>query len=417
MPKNLICIYDLSCSPCSYDFIAFLISAELHRKRYSLDSIELVFVAGPKSGFRDDTIRTNEQNNEFFYNVLIPSTSLLKSCSSVHHFSDSKKLQKFLDNSEHIFPRGYSVKNPIADYTFGGITTAHFRSENPVFLKAPEYSIKMARSFLESISTNKKFILLTTREILRDDLGTRSIKPAVWKDFFSKLDLDVFHPLIIRDTKFSFSNSKIIDGIQEVPYASIHLPFRMAINELAYISLFKNNGPSMINLFGNCNTVYFNEYDDRFDVLSQNWFKTHYGMNIGAQYPLTSMNKLVVWSGESTELIKKSIETIRNACSKNLTKTPHDFINKKNLAYTTEVALKKTILNIKSGLIEEDWTVFLKYNSYLNSGILNGEKPFQLIKRLQEQNVIPRDSLKRLYEIDEKNGSRLSKDSELFFAS
>jgi hypothetical protein len=61
--------------------------------------------------------------------------------------------------------------------------------------------------------------------------------------------------------------------------------------------------------------------------------------------------------------------------------------------------------------------VFLKYSSYLKSGILNGEKPFEKIKKLQDQNAIPNDSVKKLYEIDEKNGSKLSKDSELSFAS
>ena len=64
--RSLNCFYDLSVSPCSYDFFAFLISAELHRVRNGFDSLKLIFVPGPEKGYRLDNLRTFEQNDNFF---------------------------------------------------------------------------------------------------------------------------------------------------------------------------------------------------------------------------------------------------------------------------------------------------------------------------------------------------------------
>ena len=69
--RSLNCFYDLSVSPCSYDFFAFLISAELHRVRNGFDSLKLIFVPGPEKGYRLDNLRTFEQNDNFFKNVVV----------------------------------------------------------------------------------------------------------------------------------------------------------------------------------------------------------------------------------------------------------------------------------------------------------------------------------------------------------
>ena len=64
--KILNVIYDLKISPCSYDFFAFLLSAEAHRVRNEFEKINLFFTPGDKNGFRNDNIRTNEQNHCLF---------------------------------------------------------------------------------------------------------------------------------------------------------------------------------------------------------------------------------------------------------------------------------------------------------------------------------------------------------------
>ena len=85
MSHNILyCFYDLSVSPPCYDFFEFMQTAELHRKRYSLDGIYFIFVPGPKAGFRDDSLpRTIPQRYKLMRNVVIPACWLLPSCNGV----------------------------------------------------------------------------------------------------------------------------------------------------------------------------------------------------------------------------------------------------------------------------------------------------------------------------------------------
>ena len=66
MNRVLTCIYDMMVNPCSYDFFTFLISAEICRIRRNLSEIKLIFVQGPNNKFRDDKLRSAEQNKVFF---------------------------------------------------------------------------------------------------------------------------------------------------------------------------------------------------------------------------------------------------------------------------------------------------------------------------------------------------------------
>ena len=52
MSNNILyCFYDLSVSPPSYDFSDFMQTAELHRKRYSLDGIYFILFLVQKEDF------------------------------------------------------------------------------------------------------------------------------------------------------------------------------------------------------------------------------------------------------------------------------------------------------------------------------------------------------------------------------
>ena len=68
--EKLFCFYDLMVSPCSYDFFYFLTSAELHRVQRGLKEMEIVFISGTNFGYRQDSLRTFEQNDMFFKNVI-----------------------------------------------------------------------------------------------------------------------------------------------------------------------------------------------------------------------------------------------------------------------------------------------------------------------------------------------------------
>ena len=153
-------IYDLKIAPCSYDFFAFLLSAEAHRKRNGFDKINLIFTPGDKKGFRNDNLRSHEQNTQFFLNVILPGGHFLKSVVGINWISNRNEFLKLNILENNIFPRGYSINNPKTDYVMRGLVTSYFREEEPVLFHTPEYSINIARKILENISKNfLKFFL------------------------------------------------------------------------------------------------------------------------------------------------------------------------------------------------------------------------------------------------------------------
>ena len=99
----------MAVSPCSYDFFTFLYSAEICRTRRKLENIHLILVHGTKQQFRDDKIRSVEQNQTFFNNVIIPGISLLPSCSSFMWVNRTEASFTGLSQN-NVFPRGYASK-------------------------------------------------------------------------------------------------------------------------------------------------------------------------------------------------------------------------------------------------------------------------------------------------------------------
>ena len=141
--KTLFCFYDMAVSPCSYDFFTFLYSAEICRIRRGLSDIKLIFVHGTEGKFRKDNIRTQQQNETFFNNVILPGISLLPSCESFMWLNRQEISFQSLP-AQNIFPRGYTLNQPTSEYVAHALVASLLRKDTPGFLKAPSYSRKIA---------------------------------------------------------------------------------------------------------------------------------------------------------------------------------------------------------------------------------------------------------------------------------
>ena len=375
----LTAVYDLQVCPCSYDFFQFLIGAELHRKRYSYHSINLVFLPGPKNGFREDQLRSNDQNDLFFKNVIIPGLSVLPSISSFHSYSSRKEFRfKSKPKLSSVYPRGYKVEKPIADYVFHGVVASQLREEEMVFFEAPDYCKKIAHEYLNKIAGNKKVVVLTTRELSREDSGSRSILKEVWKDFFAQLDPDFYQPLIIRDTSTAFSTDRLFNGVPELSAASIHLPLRLAIYQLSHLNFFKNNGPAVFGYYSKANAIIFNEFDSRHHALSEEYYKMHYGMKRGCQLPLTPQNSLILWGKENVAVLNQVLAVNWSEKSNQ----SNGYKDKENLILSMITGFNYLVENLKQGVLTEDAKTVLFAQKLIETHDFEWDIP-QLIKDLE----------------------------------
>ena len=404
--RSLNCFYDLSIAPCSYDFFAFLISAELHRVRNSFSSINLIFLPGAESPYRLDNLRTFQQNDNFFKNVLMVGPLLYESCKGVIWLDKRSDAQMYLEKPDEIFPRGYSIDNPITDYAFHGIVSSYFRGEDPVFFQAPEYASNLAKSFLKQFSDKKHIITLTTRELTRDDPGCRKVNTNFWQHFFELIDKSKFQPLVIRDTSAAFNTTPMFEGIPEVPAASIHLHLRYAIYQSAHLNIFKPNGPSILSVYGTPATLFFFDSSDAHPSISLTWYKQHHGMSIGSQYPLSTQNKRIIWGSEDQNSIDKMLQKLDTMHAEDLKKL-HPISDRNTLLYTTQIALSHTIQNMRFGVMDEDIKLLQDYKKLLMKRLFTGVDPLLVLREKEKLNILKKGTVDKVIEMDKRTDSVL----------
>lgn len=355
--KTLYCFYDMAVSPCSYDFFTFLYSAEICRIRRDLDNIQLIFIHGPRNKFRNDNIRSEQQNETFFNNVIVPGISLLRSCSSFMWLDRNQASFNGL-SEKYIFPRGYRLDKPTSEYLSGGLVASLIRQDRLGFLEAPSYAKSLADNLIINKCPDEKFITITAREIERDNTNnTRILNQLIWQKAIGKLASMGIKTFVIRDTSAA-SNVALFKDVEELPEASIHLPLRLAIYERALINFTKNNGPGALQLYSKARTVYFNAFDDDVVALSRNWFLSNFGMKEGDQFPLTTLSKSCVWNDESENRI---IDEVKKALTSNLDNSViNGFSNLENLRASLVVAFRHLVTQLKYGLLDEDISLFMQ---------------------------------------------------------
>ena len=388
--KILHCFYDMEKSPCSYDFFTFLYSAEICRKRRGLNSIKLMVVHGNDDLFRLDNIRSQEQNKQFFQNVIIPGISLLPHCESFMWVARKDLTKQELDPT-YVFPRGYVPQNPVAAYVGDDLVSCLIREDMPSFLTAPNYAKKLAQEFIDSVSDGKPVITLTTREIGRDDINKkRKILQHVWKEALHRLKNE-FTPVIVRDTYFC-NQPPLIDGIVECPQASIHLPLRMALYEKSFLNFTKNCGPAVLTLYGKTNVVYFNSFDNEVHATSQAWYESVYGITAGGCFPMTTISKRFCWDEESVSAILSltmdtNLELLESMSTNKLNRL-------EDITLSVLTATRYLIRSIRRNVLPEDVLLYKKISEIIDKHGIKFNLEQSLIKI--DETICPEDMISTL---------------------
>ena len=349
----LNCFYDFAVSPCSYDFFSFLVNAEMCRKRRQFSNINLIFVKGPNNGFRHDPRRTDEQNLEFYLNVILPGLHFLPTVAK-YSIYDREDLIGAIPDAHSTFPRGYSVQKPTFDYLNHERIVGQLRGDQSVKFESQGFAKKIVMQKLRGNNV-VRFATLTTREIERDDVGkTRQPKRKIWERIFEALREKGITPIVVRDTACAFGNESLFDGVLEFPEASLNPQVRLALYEQSEINYTKNNGPGFLQLFAHNRAVYFNTIDEGVISLSSNWFEKGYGMSVKekAQYPMTTNNVIFRWGDECLDRALTGLEklsSISKSCS-----TLNKYAGPKTEEFSKKIAFNKVLNNMNFVVLPED---------------------------------------------------------------
>ena len=309
--KILYCFYDFSVSPPSYDFFEFMQTADLHRRRYSLDGIYFIFVPGPKEGFRDDSLsKSILQRYMLMRNVVVPACWLLPYCKGVSWLKSRDEISPIFESADHVFPRGYTLQKPInPEYFKEAQTCAYLRGETLAQLQEPSEYTQMVESFLANKITSQKLITVTVRDAPYYD--QRNTDCSEWNKFLKKLNPAEYKIIIIPDT-FNLWSQKI-EGFEYCEVASVNILFRTALYRQAYLNMLTAQGPvlaafnsgSPLLMFGPINT----------DVAStEEWYRDKFSLEPeeGNQYPMYKVNQCIAWGPETVGNLERGFNRFIN---------------------------------------------------------------------------------------------------------
>lgn len=154
--------YDFARNPPSFNFLEFLLQAELWRKSAQLDRIAVVLLPGPLEGFRNDVYPPSggRERSRWRDNIVVPMPVLLPSCAApaimgtADHQADSPQ-----------FGRGEEM--------FGLHRLVQMAKANNYPLSVPQEYIELARA-----KHGERYVTLTERKV--DWQSNRTPNLAEW---------------------------------------------------------------------------------------------------------------------------------------------------------------------------------------------------------------------------------------------
>ncbi len=260
--RHILAVYDFADLPYSFDISAFLLNAEVERRRHNCKTITIVFVAHASDpGSSRSPFITEDNFRHFIHNYGLENTRMLPSIGSVLLFTDRKQFMGFFESQQEnyvLFPKEYNPLKPHAPCSTqdnpGIIDWSYFATpaqEDPSLLcfTPPAEYLKLAQKWITSKVYPKIPVVITLRE-----WGwrlSRNNDMEAWQeliDYYQKERPELMF-IIIRDY-YTLYTALPLEGANLIycDEAVISLPMRAAMYESASFNLTVSNGPSILML-------------------------------------------------------------------------------------------------------------------------------------------------------------------------
>jgi hypothetical protein len=298
--KVLTAYYDLAVGPVSFDFVTFLIKAEIARRKAGADRLHMVivpFARGVAGMFRDKTQLYDEHEMRWrLWNICIPGCSLLGASLTLATDWEQAKRLKTAD----VWPPDWD-RQTLKDrrHLVGDIITAARAGTQIPMLQASTQARRKVREAYSKLG--RKVVTVTLRHTY---LRERNSDRAAWQLAMRHIEAKGFGVAVLEDTSVALSNG--------VGYGELNLDVRMACYQEAALNLQANNGASSL--------CWFSEQPYRMfgaGVPAEEWdgLFVKQGLPLGTTWPWAKPQQKVVYGQPSTEQIVAEFEEWASATS------------------------------------------------------------------------------------------------------
>lgn len=235
--RTLVSYYDLAVGPTSYDYVVFMVKAELARKRCGAERLHMVivpFARGVAGMFRDKTqLYDAEEMFWRLHNILIPACALLgASVTLATDWGQAKRLK-----TEDVWPPDWSAQT-LKDrrHLIGDVISASRAGSAIPVLHASEHARRKVREAYGKLG--KPVVTVTLRSTY---LRERNSDRGMWQRAMQYIESKGYAVAVLEDTGVALSNG--------VGYGELNLDVRMACYQEAVLNLQANNGAASLCWF------------------------------------------------------------------------------------------------------------------------------------------------------------------------
>lgn len=280
--KTLTAFYDLAVGPVSFDFIPFLIRAEMAREDAGCDRLHVVIVPaqnGVGGMFRDKRNLYDEHEMRWrLWNLVIPACQLIGATVTLTtSWAQAKQLR-----SDAVYPEDWDCQslNQKA-YLLRPILDAARAGRNIPKLHASEHARRNVAGYFAG--KGKPVATITNRNTYEETRNTVAESAPI-----ARAMVNDFAVIGIEDTADELRRG--------YGYGGLNLDLRMACYELATMNIVGNNGPAVLLWFSDAPYWHFGAA-----MPFKHWRKfweEHVGLDVGAEQQLP-------WAGKNQKLIYK----------------------------------------------------------------------------------------------------------------
>ena len=309
--------YDLQVSPPTFDILKFLLLAEKARIDAGCESLHIIIVPGPDTGFRVGDLESfttqgainydNEALEWRLRNILIPCCWLMPTCKNLT-VSKSRVETQSLECTlvKNIFPSGYTVKSPKEQYSLIYINKVVSNGAILPSIQATPWARIFVNEWITNNVGNRKIITITLRES-KYELSRNSNLDA-WGAFARNLDKNLYYPVIIRDTDVGFETlPPQLDGLVIFHEAPWNIEIRVALYELSYLNMSVNNGPAALCVFNEMVRYLRFKMITSAGATTEAFFRSH-GLEPGDQFRFAKPYQRIVWEDDNYDVLVREFE-------------------------------------------------------------------------------------------------------------
>jgi len=316
-PDILYAFYDLGVAPITFDFLWFLVGAELERRRLGLRTVHTVIVPGPHQGLRkeapelenclDPSARWARINA-----VLVPACALLPSLGGVTVANSRGQAEQLVQLAHGaVFPARYEPAFPCYPGPHEPLRAARDEGARIGVLRAAMADLRAVDDWLTAHGCDSPVVTITLRSY--GYVPARNSNLSVWSEFARRLDPTRFSVVFVPDTAQCLGgNLAELQGFPVFVEAAMMLGLRMALYQRAYLNLGVNNGPMGL-CWLNDQTRYIT-----FKMLSEAAPNTtpeymeFLGFKIGESLPFATPWQQWVWQDDELDVIESAFEAMMN---------------------------------------------------------------------------------------------------------